>query len=641
MGLQVQFPFNGVLNNQGLTKIGNLSSANTNFNLQGKMGQCLEITTTLPLNVPQSIYDVYSVADTEISYSVWVKIDKTYLNQLIANTDFSSKTQIYNKIIGFSTGTTSNGVGIHLCTISGLTSSTVLNQVYIYSYLRNGSYSNGSSQIAINLDQWYHLVVTYSKTNVLKFYIDGVLIDSRTVLRANLNTDISSKSVQLNHASCQLSNASANTMHLLSLKEYFNDVRIYDHALSDEEVKEISQGLILHYPLNRNNIKIINPNLLPDTNVGSLVKVVGPNNRYYESSTSGSYTATFEEISSPPVDGIAYGVHYTITSASGFHGVTWYSGGLISVETGQQYTLSCYAKKISSGNMSIKFQYGKSPYVAQTIQMKNDNNWHQYSWTFTPNTGSSQAAASGTTRIYGAGPTTVGEVLICGYKLEKGTVATPWCEYEAEGVTIGGLIDDCSGHNNNGVIVGPLQIDQNSVRYDASAYFSSSPYIKCTPFYLNTNQWTYSFWYYKTTQPSAYEGIICLSKGNGADANKKFAAMPNTNKIWLKCESGSGNLSSFNTSEWTHIVATSEGKVYENGVQKITIPPGTTMTNCTDLVIGARASASGVTSITTLFEGTLSDIRIYATVLSADDILKLYKTSKQIISSNKIPRDLE
>lgn len=33
-----------------------------------------------------------------------------------------------------------------------------------------------------------------------------------------------------------------------------NDVRIYDHALSALEIKEIARGLILHYPLNHNGL---------------------------------------------------------------------------------------------------------------------------------------------------------------------------------------------------------------------------------------------------------------------------------------------------------------------------------------------------------------------------------------------------
>ncbi|MBO7536293.1 MAG: hypothetical protein J6T34_04040 [Bacilli bacterium] len=59
---------------------------------------------------------------------------------------------MYNKIMGFNYGTTSNGIGIHIKTASGLTQSTVLNTVTLYAYLRNGSTSSGSSEVTMNLD---------------------------------------------------------------------------------------------------------------------------------------------------------------------------------------------------------------------------------------------------------------------------------------------------------------------------------------------------------------------------------------------------------------------------------------------------------------------------------------------------------
>ena len=53
-----------------------MTNTDLTFNSNGKIGQCLQTTTQVELNIPQSIYDVHNVEDTEVSYSLWVKIDK-------------------------------------------------------------------------------------------------------------------------------------------------------------------------------------------------------------------------------------------------------------------------------------------------------------------------------------------------------------------------------------------------------------------------------------------------------------------------------------------------------------------------------------------------------------------------------------
>ena len=435
MSLYAWYPFtsdkydNGISGNvAGLTFTNENILSSETYNIESEAGilspRCLVSVGRQDLEIPQSVYDVYTVSNTEISYALWVKIDKESLNSKISSMDFSSKKQIYNKIIGFDWGTTSNGLGIHLRTNSGLTNATVLNTIKVRGWLRNGSVTNGSDDVEINLDEWYHLTVTYDKNNLFKFYINGILISSKTITRAPLNTSISSKTVNLNYPTSYLTSSDAANVYSIELLEYFQDVRIYTHALSTKEVEEIAMGLNRHFKMDH----IINSNLLPDTNVSGLTAVNGDYNRYYEQSGSGTYTITWETIDDiPPVPGLIYQARYNISTVSGSHYVTWYSGGLIPVTIGKTYTMSCYAKRIQGINIQIAFQYGKNPYRSYSTVMLNDNEWHQYSWTFTPD---DQAAANNSTRIYCGGIQSVGEVLICGWKLEEGDAATQWCEWK-------------------------------------------------------------------------------------------------------------------------------------------------------------------------------------------------------------------
>ena len=68
----------------------------------------------------------------------------------------------------------------------------------------------------------------------------------------------------------------------------------------------------------------------------------------------------------------------------------------------------------------------------------------------------------------------MGEILVCGWKLEAGSTATPWCEY---GETFGGVYD-VSGYNRNGT-ANALTFSSNTPRYSVNSVFNgTNSYIK-------------------------------------------------------------------------------------------------------------------------------------------------------------------
>ena len=89
------------------------------------------------------------------------------------------------------------------------------------------------------------------------------------------------------------------------------------------------------------------------------------------------------------------------------------------------------------------------------------------------------------------------------------------------------------------------------------------------------------------------------------------------------------------TSGWHHFVGTYDGfstKIYIDGVLEGTNAAYTTKTpifyNANNgMFIGAEAAGSLTSPYGTYFKGKMSDVRIYATALSDEDILELYNTS--------------
>lgn len=209
MSLKVWLPFNGNLNNYGCSDVTAPTYNNLTLVSNGKIGQCYS---------GQAVYYLTNELLGNIwSLCAWIKADGWYSSNnviLCKNVAAGDAYQFYFSIVGG----TQLRIGIN--NNSGI--------VFNYTF---------------NTGTWYHVAATYDGS-IGNLYINGELKKSSSVsnaFSANMNN------IGIN---CRSANADGTTRWIGdSSVHYINDARIYDHCLSAAEVREISQGLVLHYKL--------------------------------------------------------------------------------------------------------------------------------------------------------------------------------------------------------------------------------------------------------------------------------------------------------------------------------------------------------------------------------------------------------
>jgi len=212
MSLIHWWPLNGNLNDQGTSAI-SLTNNGATVNSSGKLGSCYYFNSTI-LN--SSALDLSSCSNG-CSLAIWAKIP----------TSHSTWSQIF--VLGTS-GTSWNNIRVGI----DINSSGIP-----YFNVSNGSSNtNINSGAAIKDGIWHHICGTYDGTN-LKLYVDGALVKTGTT---SYVPALSSAYIYIG------GNAGGEKF----IAGYLNDARIYDHALSQKEVKEISKGLVLHYNFEQN-----------------------------------------------------------------------------------------------------------------------------------------------------------------------------------------------------------------------------------------------------------------------------------------------------------------------------------------------------------------------------------------------------
>lgn len=218
MSLQVWLPLTKDLRNQGLATI--TTTGTPVFKDTGKLGaKSLDLNTRISFNCP-------ALANKQtFSMTIWAKV----------NEDSTLSTN-WVDVIGFTDAKADGTTGQlrwETCYGSGYTTRGISSH-------DNATYATGTnfgSIIGANKGVWYHMACTVNvEANEIKEYCNGELIHTITPNGGHLTGAFwLGQTGQINGE--------------------VQDVRIYDHCLSPQEVKEISKGLVLHYPLSDGNIE--------------------------------------------------------------------------------------------------------------------------------------------------------------------------------------------------------------------------------------------------------------------------------------------------------------------------------------------------------------------------------------------------
>lgn len=573
MSLRVWLPLNGSLENKGLDDAVAILSGAVTVDNNGKIGKCYKFgTDTGRITLPASTMTSFS----ECSVTFWVNILGWQTNW---DTFFQA------------------GLGNRAWTqyTFGILRNTGNRLVFCIS--NNSTASQGNYYTSdLTLETWYHLGFTY-KAGHCCVYVNGELFK-------DYETTIIPKFSGITHVSIgQLGNEASYQTNCK-----MNDFRIYDHALSPMEVKQISQGLVLHYPLNHGGLG--QENLLANSQLNASWEypTSGYKDKYapitLKVPTESMYTLSFEAKSTVAGDKIRthfYSPNTTTTCIS--------NQGL--------------SRTASDGNIDF------------TLSTKWERYWvvyHQNETTAVKHVICPRMSAGSGTGI----------VSIRNVKLEAGDKATPWCPAPSDDLySIIGADEnveyDCSGYDNNGTKVGILDYSSDTPRYNVSTHFGATNSKIRIDNLITTgfsNSYTFSWWgKYTTLGNSMFWGFQNGVRLNGvyhgiywntSDGNSNPIYKPGTTTVVTAPEAN----------VWHHYVMTGDNTVCKLYVDGELYGQAKTHKTISGNIIYINGWDSGTGYSFTDMD--MSDFRIYCTALSPEDVLDLYNLGAAIDTNNNL-----
>ena len=568
MSLLVWLPLNGNFTQQGVSDI-NITNTGVTFNNSGKLGQCAYFDGSAHyLQFDKTVGDMYS---GDFSYAVWL------------NPSDDTRSIIFSEY----SSTGSSDIAFEL---------TAARALRLY---WAGSPDIYPTNCVLPKNTWSHVVIT-RKGNVAKFYINGEL---RYTYSGTLSNKTSTSKIRIGD------DYRGGTS--VSYMGYMNDARIYNHCLSIKEIKELSKGLIAHYPLNGNGRS--GDNIVPGTSSNEVTYT------YPSSSYSDKWAATTS----------------IVPSAS-------------------QYILSFYAKSTVDGDKVRAHWYSPNTTTRcetnqGTVTTASDGNidftlstqWKKY-WCIYTQSSTTAVKHLIFPRMWNGHGT--GTVSVKCVKLEEGTKVTPWMpnsndsNYSLMGYNLTTEFD-ISGNGYNGSKIGTLAYNYDTIRYTSSTSFNGTDngvLIENLPLSnIINSDITYSFW----VKPNGENGARSVYFGSYSSTS--WSIEKTTGNLlrlyWNGSPDETCSGASITDGSWQHICVTKSGtnnvKAYINGVQKWSSSANHNALSFPTTYRIGRDTRSGDG---TPYKGLMSDFRIYATALSADAVKELYQMGASMANNKAL-----
>lgn len=561
MSLLVWLPLIKDNHNQGLLNLTPTNQGTVSFIDGGKFGKCMSANTSTTssngISYPGNLVDDLG---TQFSCSVWIKVlgNHHYYNGAIVSSGDWNKT----------------------CWSLSVNQDNTKIDVFSKGYTKYINYS-------IPLNTWIHICCV-SDNGVVTLYVNGEYVGKRT------------ESATLDSSASNFCVGKVTYGNYFGFNGNINDLRIYDHALSLKEVKELSKGLMCHYLFNGYGSQ---ENLFSWQNKGNQVINL---NAYQNVGSFGqlSNCLTFDP----------------------------------STTVGTKYTISFWARS-PNGSTSLRlYNSNGSPrwfYFSTTLSSSLGAEWQYFTYTFTnADRGSGTETASIVRRIEIYMPSQTGGQ-VKNIKIEVGDVATGWSPGSTDSMysKLGydsTTVYDSSGYNYHCTLSGTLSNNVDTPRNTISIYFNGTAQI--TRESITSEVKSVSFWIKanKTATTVAF-----------SDARSKIAFGFNGGKHILTGCSGRSvyfhYATTFTDNVWHHVAiiktsSTDTDDVYIDGefVEIGTVKDH--FTHQTDIFCMTGRSYSAPCKMSCY----ISDFRMYATALSLDDVKALYEAPVSVSDHGEI-----